>query len=947
MKLQELNALGQSVWLDYIRRHLVQSGELSTMIRDEGVRGVTSNPSIFEKAITGSTDYGDEINQLADRPAGEIYEQLAVEDIQAAADVLRSIYDEAEGADGFVSLEVSPLLAHDTHRTIEEARRLWNRTQRKNLLVKVPATPEGIVAIRQLLSEGINVNITLLFSRDAYAQVAAAYVDGLEALRARGGDLRAAASVASFFVSRIDVAIDKLIEEKLQGADPALAQKLRSLAGKAGIANARLAYQDFKQMLSDPRWQALAKLGARPQRLLWASTSTKDPRFSDVMYVESLIGQDTVDTIPPATLDAFRDHGRARLSIEDEIAEAKQVLASLEEVGISLESVTDRLLAEGVQSFQTAFEKITTAVEKKRAGATRPSVEHMRRSLPAALESAVEATLDDWQSNDKMRRLWTRDSTLWTGHDESKWVDWLDVVDRERGDEKALQDFADQVRQRGFTHVALLGMGGSSLCPHVLAETFGKQEGHPSLTILDSTDPAQIRAFEAGLDLPKTLFIVSSKSGTTLEPNLFGDYFYDRVRSVVGDAEAGSHFVVITDPGSRKLQDIAEQRGYWRVFQGVSGIGGRYSALSPFGVVPAAAMGLDVAAFLDTTEEMVHASRSFVPVRENPSAVLGVVLGVLGNAGHDKITFVASPRIAALGAWLEQLLAESTGKLSKGLIPIDREGIGAPEVYGDDRLFVYLRLSDAPDAAQDAAIAALEQAGQPVVQIAIPSPGHIGQAFFQWELATAVAGSILGINPFDQPDVEESKVIARNLADEYERTGKLSAQTPFHVEGSVALFADQKNQEALQEAAGSDRSLAGFLRAHLGRLREGDYFAVLAYLEENDPHHQALDVIRHSVRDAERVATCLGFGPRFQHSTGQAYKGGPNSGVFVQLTCDDANDVPVPGHRYTFGLIKSAQARGDLEVLGQRNRRALRVHLGSDVEAGLDTLSKALREAIG
>jgi transaldolase/glucose-6-phosphate isomerase len=945
MGLQDLNTLGQSVWLDYIRRHLLQSGELGSL-RDEGLRGVTSNPSIFEKAIAGSTDYADEIERLASLRANDIYEQLAVEDIQEAADTLRSVYDEAAGADGFVSLEVSPLLAHDTARTIDEARRLWKRVGRKNLLVKVPATKEGIPAIRQLLSEGINVNVTLLFSRDMYAEVARAYVEGLEGLRARGGDVRAAASVASFFVSRIDVVIDALIEKMLEGADAARARKLRFLVGKVAIANAQLAYQDFKSRLREPRWQSLAKEGARPQRLLWASTSTKDPHFSDVLYVESLIGQGTVDTMPPATLDAFRHHGRARPTIEENLGEARQVLATLADVGISLDRVTDQLLVEGVKEFQVAFEKLMGAVEKKRSGALRPSVEHVRLTLPASFETAVEAALADWQAGNKMRRLWAREATLWTGKDESKWLDWLDIVDHERGDEANLLAFAAEVRRRGLTHAALLGMGGSSLCPHVLSGTFGQREGYPALAILDSTDPAQIRGFEEGLDLAKTLFIVSSKSGTTLEPNLFGDYFYDRVRRIVGD-DAGSRFAVITDPGSRQLQDTATERRYWRVFHGTPGIGGRYSALSPFGMVPAAVMGLDLTAFLDTTEEMVHASHSPVPARENPSAVLGAVLGVLGKAGHDKVTFVASPKIAELGAWLEQLLAESTGKQGKGLIPIDQERVGPPEVYGDDRLFVYLRLEEAPDPAQDAAVAALEQAGQPVVRIAVPSVGHLGQAFFQWELATAVAGSILGINPFDQPDVEESKVIARKLADEYERTGALSPQTPFYVEGSVSLYADEKNEAALKEAAKGDRSLAGFLRAHLGRLGKGDYFALLAYLEENEQHHRALDVIRHAVRDRRRVATCLGFGPRFQHSTGQAYKGGPNTGVFIQLTCDDAHDLPVPGKRYTFGVIKAAQARGDLQVLGQRDRRALRVHLGPDVDAGLEALSKAVRDAVG
>jgi transaldolase/glucose-6-phosphate isomerase len=936
MSLKELNALGQSVWLDYIRRHLLRSGELAALIRDQGLRGVTSNPSIFEKAITGSTDYAEAIARMSDRSAGEIYEQLAIEDIRAAADLLRPVYDEAKRADGFVSLEVSPLLAHDTIRTIDEARRLWKRVERENLMIKVPGTPEGIPAIRQLLSEGINVNVTLLFSRDVYAQVAAAYVDGLEALAARGGDLRRVASVASFFVSRIDAAVDPLLEQQQGGAD---------LVGKTAIANARLAYQDWKGRLSATRWQALAKKGARPQRLLWASTSTKDPRFADVYYVEALIGPETVDTIPPATLSAFLDHGRAALTLETNLDQARAVLAALPNYGISLAQVTDRLLVEGVASFRVSFERLMEAVETKRAAAVRPRIERVQHALPMEMNARVQATLADWQQTDKVRRLWARDATLWTGADESKWLDWLTVSDHERGDEASLVTFAAEVKQRGFTHVAVLGMGGSSLCPDVLARTFGPQAGSPELGILDSTVPAQIRTLEAGLDLAKTLFIVSSKSGTTLEPNLLGDYFYVRVRDLVGEPAAGAQFMVITDPGSPLLQ-VAAERHYRQAFFGRPGIGGRYSALSRFGMVPAAAMGLDVGSFLDRTEEMVHACAACVPARENPGVLLGAVLGTLAKGGRDKITLIASPKLVHLGAWIEQLLAESTGKQGHGLIPVDREKLGPPEVYGQDRLFIYLRFDPAPDPADDAALAALERSGQPVVRLGTASSGDLGQAFFLWEMATAVAGAILGINAFDQPDVEASKIAARKLTDAYERTGALAPETPFHTEGPLALFADEQNQAALKKSAAGDASLRGYLRAHLQRLQPGDYFATLAYLENSESHRRALDGIRQAVRDTRHVATCLGFGPRFLHSTGQVYKGGPNTGVFLQLTSDDARDLPVAGKRYTFGVVKAAQARGDLQVLTQRNRRALRVHLGADVGAGLQALAKAIAGAL-
>lgn len=935
MNMHTIHELGQSIWLDYIRRHLIRSGQLAALVRD-GLRGVTSNPSIFEKAIAGSTDYSDAITQLSDRSAGEIYEQLAIEDIQAAADVLRPVYDAADRNDGFVSLEVSPLLARDAARTIDEAHRLWKRVQRENVMIKVPATPECIPAIRELIATGINVNVTLLFGRDVYEQVMDAHLDGLEALAASGGDVRRVASVASFFLSRIDNVVDPQLAARGDGAE---------LVGKTAIACARLAYQDWKARLRTPRWNALAHQGARAQRLLWASTSTKDPRLSDVYYVEALIGPDTINTIPPATLDAFLDHGQARVTIEDDLDEARAVLEALPRHGISLSKVTADLVDEGVDKFRDAFDKLIEAVETKRRMAVRPQIGRMSRNLPPPDEARVQATLAEWDAADKVRRLWARDATLWTGGDEAKWLAWLTVADRERGDEASLETFAAEIRERGFSHVALLGMGGSSLCPDVLARTFGPQPGSPELRILDSTDPAQIQAFEDSLDLRHTLFIVSSKSGTTLEPNVLADHFYERVRNLVGDA-AGDQFVAITDPDRPHLQEVAAARHYRRVFFGEPGIGGRYSALSRFGLVPAAAMGLAVSDFLDRTQQMVHACAACVPAAENPGVWLGAVLGTLAAAGRDKITLVASPALLDLGAWIEQLLAESTGKQGRGLIPVDREPLGPPEVYGQDRLFVYVRFDPDPDPGDDQAIAALERSGQPVVHLGVTSLEDLGQTFFVWEMATAVAGSILGIDAFDQPDVEASKDAARALTDEYERTGTLAPETPFCREGPLALFADPRDVAALDQNLDGDASLRGYLRAHLRRLQPGDYFATLAYVENAEQNRHMLDEIRRTVRDARHVATCVEFGPRFLHSTGQVYKGGPNTGVFLQVTCDAARDLPVEGKRYSFGVVEAAQARGDFQVLTERGRRALRVHLGSDVDAGLHALAAAVSEVL-
>jgi glucose-6-phosphate isomerase len=565
--------------------------------------------------------------------------------------------------------------------------------------------------------------------------------------------------------------------------------------------------------------------------------------------------------------------------------------------------------------------------------------------LTASAQSAVAASLADWQAGNKVQRVWSRDASVWTSADEDRWLGWLAITDDQIAQLESLQKAAAEIKAEGFAHVLLLGMGGSSLCPEVLRLTFGRIPGYPELHILDSTDPAQIRSIEKRLDFARTLFIVSSKSGGTLEPNIFKQYFYERVKTLLGAAEAGRRFIAVTDPGSN-MQRVAERDGFRKIFFGVPEIGGRYSALSAFGMVPAAIMGLDVARFLRATKEMVDACGPDVPAAENPGVVLGTVLGVLANGARDKVTIVASPGIGDLGGWLEQLLAESTGKIGKGLIPVDGEPLGAPADYGTDRIFAYLRLESAPDAAQDAAVDALERAGQPVVRIAVEEPYRLGAEFFRWEMATAVAGAIIGINPFNQPDVEASKVATRRLTEEYERAGTLPQEQPFFQADGISLFANAPNAAALESAAGSDRSLDAYIAAHLRRLAAGDYFALLAYIEMKEAHAESLQRMRRVVRDARHAATCVGFGPRFLHSTGQAYKGGPNSGVFLQITCDEAADLQVPGQKYTFGIVKAAQARGDFEVLAERGRRALRVHLGADVESGLKRLLDAVQRAM-
>ncbi|HLI30463.1 MAG TPA: bifunctional transaldolase/phosoglucose isomerase [Terriglobia bacterium] len=947
--LKSLEQFGQAVWLDFIRRSLITSGELKRLIEEDGVRGVTSNPSIFEKAIVGSTDYTlsiDELYRQGESDPMTIYERLAIPDIQAAADAFRPVYEQTKRRDGYVSLEVSPFLAHETGKTIEEGRRLWRAVGRENIMIKVPGTPEGLPAIRQLLSEGININITLLFARDRYEQVAQAYIAALEGLAARGGDVSKVASVASFFVSRIDTLVDSRVAGRLKSASSATERTLlRSVMGKIAIANAKLAYQRYKELFSGERWQTLAAKGAQTQRLLWASTSTKNPKYRDVLYIEELIGPDTVNTIPLQTLEAYRDHGHGRLSLEEEIEEAQDIMEVLEAVGIPMQEVTDQLLKEAVRLFADAFDQLLNALDRQCKVGVKGRPDRQSYSIPQPLSESVHASIEDWHIKGKVRRLWARDATLWTGEDESNWMGWLAITEDQLAHKHHLESIAVEAREGGFTHALLLGMGGSSLCPEVMAKTFGKIPGYPELHILDSTDPAQIRAVEKNIDPARTLFIVSSKSGSTLEPNIFKDYFFARTQRVVRDGKAGNHFIAITDPGS-KLQQAAESDGFRQIFYGVPSIGGRYSALSDFGMVPASIMGVDVPRLLDNAEVMATSCTSCVPTDKNPGVTLGHVLGALALKGRDKVTLITSPGIRDFGAWLEQLLAESTGKQGRGLIPVDREKLGPPEVYGNDRIFAYLRLESAPDAEQDAAIDRLEKAGQPVVRILLEDPYDLGREFFRWEVATAVAGSLLSINAFNQPDVEASKVVTRNLTAEYEKTGSLPPETPIFREGTIHLFADNANASALKIGINKDKSLASYLYSHLNRIQAGDYFALLAYIQMNDSHEDKLQAIRHAVRDAKRVATCLGFGPRFLHSTGQAYKGGPNTGVFLQITCDDANDLPIPGHKFTFGVVKAAQARGDFQVLAERQRRLLRVHLGPDVESGLETLKKAVAEAL-
>ena len=932
--LKDLEKFGQAPWLDYVSRGLLREGELARLVEQDGIKGVTSNPSIFEKAIGHSNEYDEEIGKLLQKgctDVGAIFRQLAVADIRAAADVLAPVYRATKAADGYVSMEVSPYIAHDTEATLAEAREIWAEVARDNLMVKVPGTAEGIPAIRQLTSEGLNINVTLLFSQAVYIEVAEAYIAGLEGLP-KTHDLSRIASVASFFVSRIDSRIDAQLDEKIKTAAPSERARLESLRGKAAIANAKLAYRDYERIFSGPRWEALSKRGARPQRLLWASTGTKNKAYSDVLYIDTLIGPDTVNTIPPETMDAFRDHGRPQASLQTDVKGAEKMLADLKAAGISLDAATEWLVGDGVEKFSDAADLLYGAIAEKCDTLSGRPVK-IGYELAAAAES-VNAELKSWTKQGNVRRLWAKDSALWTGADESKWLGWLDIAKRDKAGLAGLENFAERVKAGSWSDVVLLGMGGSSLGAEVVRASLGK--GRPRFHFLDSTDPDEIGALDEAITLATTLFIVASKSGSTLEPNIFKDYYFERVAEAIGRDRAGGHFVAITDPGS-SLEKTAAHDGFADVFHGDPSIGGRYSVLSNFGLVPAAAMGVDLKLFIAEACGMLAACGPLSPPANNPGARLGIALGVLATKhGRDKVTVLASKELSTFGAWLEQLIAESTGKKGTGLIPIDGEPLGASINYGSDRVFVSLQFGG--DGDHDALLTALTAMGHPVIRIEIDEPYRLARLFFLWEMATAVAGATLKINPFDQPDVEAAKIKTRALM---EAGGTKQSEKPLVESDGVSVYADASDASALAGAT----TLEACLKAHFARAKPGDYVALLAFIERNAANAAEIDAMRAAIRDKTGAAACLGFGPRFLHSTGQAYKGGPNSGVFLQITGDHAHDIVVPGKGYSFGAVIDAQAAGDLAVLAERGRRALRVHL-HDVADGLRTLRRAVETAL-
>ena len=908
--LQGLQALGQSVWFDNIRRGFIRSGELQRLV-DLGVSGLTSNPSIFEKAITGSSDYDEALLDLAlaGNSATEIFESLAIEDISDAADLLLPVYERTAGADGFASIEVSPHLANDTKGTVAEGHRLFATLQRPNVMIKVPATPAGIPAIRHLISDGINVNVTLIFSLDAYTEVREAYVSGLEELELAGGDPSCVSSVASFFVSRIDASVEGKLDDLIASGN----RELKGLMGKTAIANAKMAYRDFVQTFSNDRFALLETAGARVQRPLWASTSTKNPEYSDVLYVDELIGPNTVNTLPDVTLHAFLEHGNPRATIDSDLDEAERTMQALEDAGISMSQVTSKLLEDGVKSFADSYDALIANIEDKRARLVARQSGNSTRL--GGYEELVTAILADLESRQVPRRIWDLDHTVWNPDpaDITDRLGWLTVAGEMRQYVGELQAFTEEVKGEGFRHVVLLGMGGSSLGALALDNLFGSADGYPDLTMLDTTLPATISVVSDSLDCEKTLFIVASKSGTTIEPNVLYKHFRAHVEREIGGADAGNHFVAICDANT-SLERLAREDGFRRIFTNPPNLGGRYSVQSLFGLVPAALLGIDIGKLLDSVETMSAACGATVPANDNPAARLGALIASLSEQGRDKLTIVTTKSLQKFALWVEQLLAESTGKEGKGIVPVANEAHCSPSDLGRDRLFVYVRLDEDDTDVTDRYIKSVEDEGIPVIRFDLIGRYNIGAEFFRWEFATAVAGSLMGIHPFDQPNVQQAKDKTTELLAEYENSGRAPTLS------TVSSFAE--------------------LMSHV---KEGDYLAITAFAKPTAQVESALADLRRNVTGKWGVATTLGYGPRYLHSTGQLHKGGADSGLFLQLTQIEDADVTIPGEKFTFGVLAAAQAKGDLDALAAQGRHVARINLGADAVQTVKALANSLK----
>lgn len=914
---QELFEAGQSPWLDFISRGILDSGELKEMIEERGVKGVTSNPSIFEKAISDpKAGYERDIQKLIaqGKTTFEIYDALTISDIRRACDLFLPVFEETKGGHGFISLEVSPVLSYKTEETLREARRLFKEVNRPNLMVKIPATAEGIPAIQAAISEGINVNITLMFSRRHYSDVAWAYINGLRNFKKKGGDLRKVFSVASVFVSRIDSFVDKKLEQ-FGKIDP----DLLSLRGKAAIANSKLIYQDFLGIFSSREFESLKSSGANVQKVLWGSTSSKNPAYPDLIYVEPLVGKDTVNTMPLNTLESLLDHGNVRPdTIIKGVEEAIQTVHKLEKAGLDLVKIGAQLQKDGVQLFADAFDSLMRTIEIKKlqsAKGIQKQFGSLDFSMSAEISEAFKKKAAELQKADFLNRFFNKkDASLWkkdAAHQAviNNRLGWIKAHEFMLGKVHEIEQFVSEVRAAKISSVVLLGMGGSSLAPEVMSLLCKLKAGkHPQFFMLDTTDPAAILAVQKRISLKNSLFIVASKSGGTVETVSQYRYFYDCVEKALGkdaDLEAvGARFIAITDQGSG-LQQTAQEKKFRKIFVNPSDIGGRFSAISFFGLVPAALIGIDIRTLLKSADALYEAASTEKNLAKNPAVAPGILLGVLAQKGIDKLTLLGASKWLPFGAWLEQLIAESTGKEGKGVIPVDTESAASLDVYGKDRSFLFLGEKTPAD---------FKQAKIPAISLEWPAPFSLGAQFLRWEIATSVAGMVLGINPFDEPNVKESKDATGKILSQFKATGKLEVPAK-----------DPKNV-----------NLANFF----GKLKKKGYVVLLSYTQRTAAIQKAFDLSRAELRKKLKCPVLLGFGPRYLHSIGQLYKGGPRTGVFIEFFAKDSVDSKVPGEFYSFAQLKTAQGLGDKEAIESKGLPVLCVNLGKDILAGIKTFEK-------
>jgi transaldolase/glucose-6-phosphate isomerase len=893
--IQKLTSLGQSLWLDNIQRKQLENGELKAMIGRGDIRGMTSNPTIFNNAISKTKDYDSALTSLAwaGWDAEKIFWQLAIEDIRAACDLFSPLYEETNGGDGYVSIEVSPDVAHDTEATLAQAEQLWARVRRPNLMVKIPATKDGIPAIRKATAVGINVNITLIFSLKRYAEVIEAYLSGLEDRLAAGHAIDHIASVASFFVSRVDTKIDPKLPED------------SPLRGKAAIANAKLAYDEYEKIFSTHRWENLKIKGARVQRPLWASTSTKNPAYPDTIYIDNLIGPETVNTVPPQTLEAVRDHAKIEITLTRDLNQAQDAINLLEASGISMDVVTQELEDEGVKSFADAFTQLLKTIDERRMSAV---------SSLGPIADSVSKRIAQLEADSVPKRLWSHDPTLWTTDPEGqaevrKRMGWMDSPEKARELLLAYTAFADEIQHEKIDRVLVLGMGGSSLTAEVLSnlQSAAHMESPVSLAILDSTHPEQVALAAENFPPDKSLYVVASKSGGTAEVMAAFDYFWKLSNG------NGSRFIATTDPGT-SLEALAQKHNFRKVFHADESVGGRYSALTDFGMVPAALLVMDLNQLLDRANWMKSQCGEHVPSARNPGLVLGAAIGEAALEGRDKLTILSDAPLSAFTGWIEQIIAESSGKDGKGILPVPLEPIGDVSVYGKDRVFVYLRQTGE----LSESIKALREAGHPVLEFEIPNVNEIGAEMYLWEIATAIACSVLGVNAFDQPNVETSKRITKAKIADYQQKGKLEEGEPIWQSDDVKVFSSS-------EVNGN--TLETILENFLKEAKPNGYIAINAYVPRNDEMINDLQALRVAIRAKTGNAVTAGFGPRFQHSTGQFHKGGPKNALFIQITAEPKKDIEIPTEGLTFGTLIRAQALGDYEALVEAGRQVLRVHL--------------------